>query len=224
VAARELNLGANPIDKVIEVNTGGPDEFRKMRVIGMVENINFEPLQRKTESTFFAPLFPAYNYIFVRISPENAEASIEHVRRTWDRFVEGRPFSYTFLDDGLSQLYQAEQRLSTVVIYFAVLAVAIACLGLFGLASFVHRASHQGDRRAQGDGGVGGFYPVAAGAWTSSNCWRLPTWWPCRCLAGTYKWLQITPSTSRLRGGCSCCQRTGNHVPCYRGLPHVKRR
>jgi putative ABC transport system permease protein len=190
VAAKELNLGPNPIDKVIEVNAGGPDEFRKMRVIGMVENINFEPLQRKTESTFFAPLFPAYNYIFVRISPENAEASIEHVRRTWDRFVEGRPFTYTFLDDSLNQLYQAEQRLSTVVIYFAVLAVAIACLGLFGLASFVteQRTKEIGVRKVMG-ASVGAilwlllldFIKLLAIA----NLVALPLAW-----LGAYKWLQ----------------------------------
>ena len=47
-----------------------------------------------------------------------------------------QPFAFSFLDDDLNQLYQAEQKLGSIVTYFSVLAVVIACLGLFGLASF----------------------------------------------------------------------------------------
>jgi putative ABC transport system permease protein len=161
-----------------------------MRVIGMVEDINFEPLQRKTEATFFAPLFPVYSYIFVRISPQQTDAALTHIGSTWNRFVEGRPFSYTFLDEDLNQLYQTEQRLSTAVIGFAALAVVIACLGLFGLASFVteQRTKEIGVRKVMG-ASVGEILWLLVTDFLKllviANLVALPLAW-----FGAYKWLQ----------------------------------
>jgi len=111
-------------------------EYDAKRIIGVVDNINFEPLYRKTEGAFFAPLFPFYNYIFVRISPEQRAETIAFVEETWQSFAPEQPLDYGFLDNNLHQLYLAEEKLGQLITYFSILAVVVACLGLFGLASF----------------------------------------------------------------------------------------
>ncbi len=135
-AIQELGLEGDPIGQVLRVNTNGDGEYENKRIIGVVDDINFEPLYRKTEGAFFAPLFPFYNYIFVKIAPQDREETITFIEEQWHTFVPEQPFEYSFLDDDLNQLYRAEEKLGTVVTYFSILAVIIACLGLFGLASF----------------------------------------------------------------------------------------
>jgi putative ABC transport system permease protein len=132
---KELNLGNDPVGKIIEVNPGD-GQFQRKRIIGVVNDINFEPLYRKTEATFFAPLFPFYSFVFVRTAPGNRTRTIAHIEQTWNRFVPDQPLDYYFLDDNLNQLYQSEEKLSQVITYFSAFAILVASLGLFGLASF----------------------------------------------------------------------------------------
>ncbi len=133
-AVKLLRLGDNPIGKTIQLAAG--PEPSKRRVIGVVNDINFEPLYRQTEAAFWAPMFPFYTFLLVKINPENSQHSIAHVAQQWKNFAPNQPFEYTFLDEDLNQLYRAEQQMSKIVTYFSVLAIFIACLGLLGLTSF----------------------------------------------------------------------------------------
>ncbi len=136
-AIKELNLVGEPVGQTVRINLAFPNEdYQEKQIIGVVDDINFEPLYRSTAGAFFAPLLPLYNYVFVKINPEQREQALHHLEDTWMAIVPDQPFTFSFLDDDLNQLYQAEERLSTLVTYFSVLAVIIACLGLFGLASF----------------------------------------------------------------------------------------
>jgi putative ABC transport system permease protein len=151
-AAIELNFGENPVGKIVEVNQDGDNAFVRKTVIGVVDNVNFEPLYRKTEASFYAPMFPFYTYIFIKLHPNESATTIAHIRNTWQKFVAGQPFDYSFLDTNLNQLYEAEDKLGKVVTYFAFLAIIIACLGLFGLASFAteQRTKEIGIRKVLG--------------------------------------------------------------------------
>ncbi|GAB5522574.1 MAG: ABC transporter permease [Roseivirga sp.] len=133
-AARELNVLEDPIGRIIQVNLGG--NWVDKKVIGLVADVNFEPLQRKTEATFYGPIFGAYSYLYVKVKPGNQRAAIDHINAIWDQFAPQQPFEYSYLESDLNELYASEEQLSQVVIFFAVLAILIACLGLFGLASF----------------------------------------------------------------------------------------
>lgn len=136
-AIKELGLVGEPVGQTVRLNIGfANDDFQEKQIIGVVDNINFEPLYRSTHGALFAPIFPVYNYIFVRIEPDQREEAIAHLEDTWTAFAPDQPFEYSFLDDDLNQLYQAEEKLGSIVTYFSVLAIIIACLGLFGLASF----------------------------------------------------------------------------------------
>lgn len=133
-AAIELNMEEDPVGQVIQINSG--NQWRDMRIIGLVEDVNFEPLQRQTESTFYAPFFGSYLYLYVKVNPENKAKAIAHAEKLWSQFVPEQPFEYSFLKDDLDNLYTSEEQLSKVVIFFALLTIVIACLGLFGLSSF----------------------------------------------------------------------------------------
>ena len=63
--------------------------------------------------------------------------SIEEIGDKWTEIEPGFPFDYTFLDQSYDELYYAEQRIGKLFVYFSVIAIFIACLGLFGLASFM---------------------------------------------------------------------------------------
>ena len=67
---------------------------------------------------------------------DDIPAALDHVRAQLDGLVAGTPVTYRFLDDTFDQLYRQEERLSRVFALFAGLAIAIACLGLFGLAAY----------------------------------------------------------------------------------------
>ncbi len=135
-AVDELRLKGNPVGQFIRTQNPTNDEFEEKKVIGVIEDINFEPLYRRIEPAFFATVLPLYNYVFVRILPEDRAETVAYIRKVWEEMVPEQPFSYTFLDDNLNQLYVAEQKLGQLITYFSVLAVIVACLGLFGLASF----------------------------------------------------------------------------------------
>ncbi|MFT7055712.1 MAG: putative ABC transport system permease protein, partial [Roseivirga sp.] len=133
-AALELNMGENPVGKMIQIRQG--NEWVNKWIIGLVENVNFEPLQRKTESTFYAPFFGSYLYLYVRYREGASKNVVQQASTLWNDFAPEQPFDYSFLSDDLNELYSNEAQLSKVVVLFALLTMVIACLGLFGLASF----------------------------------------------------------------------------------------
>lgn len=134
-AAKELNLTGNAIGKIIQIQFQG--KWQNKKVIGVVADVNFEPLQRKTESTFYGPIFGAFSYIYVKLTDGiPAKNTLNYIADQWLEFAPEQPFEASFLDEDLNKLYESEEQLSKVIIYFSILAISVACLGLFGLASF----------------------------------------------------------------------------------------
>jgi putative ABC transport system permease protein len=112
------------------------------RIIGVTKDFNFSS-KHEPIGPIVLPLntFPgAFNlflkYMAVRVSPTNTQASIQTLEKLWKSMLPGRPFEYFFLDNELNNLYKAEANLSKVAGTFSALAIVVACLGLFGLASF----------------------------------------------------------------------------------------
>jgi putative ABC transport system permease protein len=113
---------------------------RKLRVIGVVKDFHYESLHHRVRPGALLLLPGIYrwseNYISVRIQPEDIPKTIDMIRKTWDDFTAGMPFEYSFLDEDYDTLYHNEQRTGKVFTIFSLLAIFIACLGLFGLSSF----------------------------------------------------------------------------------------
>jgi ABC-type antimicrobial peptide transport system permease subunit len=78
--------------------------------------------------------------------------TIGFVKKTWDMIYPTDPFDYHFLDEDYDRLYRAEERMGTLLNFFAALAIFVACLGLFGLASFTteQRTKEIGIRKVLG--------------------------------------------------------------------------
>jgi putative ABC transport system permease protein len=121
-------------------------------ILGVIKNFNYKSLHSEIEPLIMIMNPRGYRYASIRISSENIEGTIAHLENTWYKFSAGFPFDYTFLDDRIDNLYRSEQRVGTVFNYFSILVIFIACLGLFGLASFTseQRTKEIGIRKVLG--------------------------------------------------------------------------
>ncbi len=92
------------------------------------------------------------DYLTLDLSTEEVQATIQAVEKIWRQLLPESPLSYFFLDDQYSQQYQADVRFGQVATLFAVLAILVACLGLFGLSSFtiLQRTKEIGVRKVLG--------------------------------------------------------------------------
>ncbi len=114
--------------------TVAPD--RSGRLIGVVADFNYESLHHEIVPMITYIRLLETNTAALRIARGNIQETIAHVQGVWDRFHPGYPVSYTFLDDRLNALYRNEARMMEMFGNFSLLAILIACLGLFGLSSF----------------------------------------------------------------------------------------
>jgi putative ABC transport system permease protein len=120
-------------------------------VIGVVKDFHFESLHEAIVPVIFHS-DTRFNQISVKLNGNNAKAGIANIEKVWREFLPNIPFDIVSLSETYSNLYQAEQRQSRLFIVFAGLAILIACLGLFGLATFntMQRIKEIGVRKVLG--------------------------------------------------------------------------
>lgn len=136
-AMSQLGLGAVESERI---SWGGnkPGE-----VIGVTLDFNFGSLRQDVKPLTIAISSNFYSYIAIRLSPEDIRGTLSNIQDLWNRFEPDRPLEAFFLDDVLNQQYKSEATTASLFTYFAVLAVIIASLGLFGLASFTSEQRHK---------------------------------------------------------------------------------
>jgi putative ABC transport system permease protein len=122
------------------------------KVIGVVKDFHFESLHQTINPIIFLIQRPAYNSLSVQVTGTNFQDGLNHIERVWREFLPGRLFEYTFMNERYSNLYQNETRQSQLFTGFSMLAIFIACLGLFGLATFntLQRIKEIGIRKVLG--------------------------------------------------------------------------
>ncbi|MCK4346128.1 MAG: FtsX-like permease family protein [Bacteroidales bacterium] len=128
-AARQLGW-ESVIGKKLE--SGMPNNT----IIGVVKDFHFRSLHHKIEPVVLYDSGEWLEFISVRIRPDRISDTLGFLKHTWHEFAPNRPFEYFFLDDSFDKLYKAEDKLGNIFGSFTFLAIFIACLGLFGLASF----------------------------------------------------------------------------------------
>jgi putative ABC transport system permease protein len=124
----------------------------KGKLIGVVKDFHFESLHQEITPMIFLQRRNNYNVISVKIAGGEMNTAIASLEKIWKEFVPARPFDYAFLSEQYRKLYTAEQRQSELFTVFSGLAIFIASLGLFGLATFntMQRIKEIGIRKVLG--------------------------------------------------------------------------
>ena len=123
----------------------------KGTIVGVVKDFNFKPVQQPIE-----PMILMLNrwggVVVVRTPPGKTAESIAAMQKIYTSFAPANPFTYDFLDQNIANLYQGEQRMGSLFNVFAVLAIIISSLGLYGLSAFMaeQRTKEIGMRKVLG--------------------------------------------------------------------------
>jgi putative ABC transport system permease protein len=122
-------------------------------IIGVVQDSRFRSIREPLDPIMFRVDTRAGNYLEVRLDGSaDPRAVMAGVEQVWKRLISDAPFSARFSEDIITELYKAEAARTKVFAGFAMLAVIIACLGLFGLAAFTaqRRTKEIGIRKVLG--------------------------------------------------------------------------
>jgi len=105
-------------------------------IVGVMKDFHFKSVHTGIEPLALFGYPEWFQYILIRLSPGDISKSLKAVEKVWNRVLPDAPFDYRFLDEDFDRMYRTETSMSQLVKYFAILAIIIASLGLFGLASF----------------------------------------------------------------------------------------
>ena len=125
---------------------------RRYTIVGVSENFHQQSLQEAYEPLILRCMPRANGYLSVKTSAAEAGKTVNLVKAEWSKFFPGNTFDYFFLDDHFNDQYKADQRFGQVFGLFTSLAILVACMGLFGLASFttIQRTKEIGIRKVLG--------------------------------------------------------------------------
>ena len=123
---------SEPIGKRIEA---GDDNTLRARVVGVMKDYHQTGMYNEIESLLLA-YRTINNIVYVRISEENAEQALSHIESSWKEVFPDQPYDYTFLSERFNRQFEADEKRGLIFTLFTILAILIACLGLFGLASY----------------------------------------------------------------------------------------
>lgn len=133
-------------------NGPAPGDIRLGSIVGVVKDFHFKSLHQEIEPLVIELSQRLNGYFVVRISSENIQESIAFLEAKMTEFSPTYPFTYYFQDDHFNTLYRSEDQMRKIFSYFTILAITIACLGLFGLAAFTaeQRTKEIGVRKVLG--------------------------------------------------------------------------
>ncbi|MES2275893.1 MAG: ABC transporter permease [Bacteroidota bacterium] len=184
-AAKAFGWGNNALGHTI-TRPGENGKLAAYTVVGIVKDFHFSSLH-----DLITPLVMTLGgdgTIIVKVKPGDITGVLTAMRKAWDGLKPAAPFSYSFLDDRFNNTYKAEQNIGRIMGVFAGLTIFVACLGLFGLATFTaeRRTKEIGIRKVLGANASGlvallsadffklvfiAFIIAAPAAWYFMNNW-----------------------------------------------------
>ena len=125
---------------------------RRGNVIGVVEDVHFESLHERIAPMVFFVMPERFTTVTARVATTDLPETLAFLEAQWTQLMPEVPFEYAFLDQAFDALYRSERRMGQIFGYFTGLAVVIACLGLFGVATYMaeQRTKEIGIRKALG--------------------------------------------------------------------------
>ena len=130
-AAEFMNVG-NPLGKSFKMwdRPAG-------RIIGIIKNVHNAPLHREIRPVFYVQFPYFYNYLLVNVDTGRLRGAIGHIEKVCRDINPQHPFECHFLEDSIDRVYQTERRAGEMIGAFAVLAILVSSMGLFGLSLFM---------------------------------------------------------------------------------------
>jgi putative ABC transport system permease protein len=124
-------------------------------IIGVIRDFHQQSLEKKVEPIVFQFAgndYEADEYYLVKVKTSNLPTAIHQIQDEWSSVFKGNPFSYFFLDDYFNQQYKNEMQFGMLFGFFSLIAIVIACIGLFALVAFMvrQRAKEIGVRKVLG--------------------------------------------------------------------------
>ncbi len=127
----------NPVGDMLHAYGGGDEnpEIEGYRILGVVKDFHYQSLRDNISPIVFH-LGQNSGFVLFKIQMANVDQTVEYLETTWNRFAPGQPFDFRFMDQEFDAQYNQEQKIGEIFTVFAILAIIIASLGLFGLAAF----------------------------------------------------------------------------------------
>ena len=153
-AARKLGW-ENPVNQELSLTYHFNGQIVKSgKVIGMVKDFHFNSLHKSVDPVIMHIAGATYynDNLLVRVTGSDLPGTLEFIEKKWSDFNSIRPLEYVFMDEVFDALYRKEEKLGKISAIFSLLAILIACLGLFGLAAFTaeQRTREIGIRKVMG--------------------------------------------------------------------------
>ncbi len=150
-AVKDLGIQSDPVGALI-TDRPDSDTIPYYKVIGVIKDFHFASLHSEIKPFAFFLNDRNINNFVVKINSTDFSATLQQLNRAWASVAPDQPFEYSFLDENLQALYQAEQNFKRVFAALTFLAIYIACAGLFAVASFFikRRTKEIGIRKALG--------------------------------------------------------------------------
>ncbi len=145
-------IGWDNIEGKTLVGVAGEQGQSEFDVIGVVKDFHHFSLQQEISPMVMYVIPRIFNFVSAKLNTENISDTIERIEKKWNEFSPNFPMVYTFVDEDFASKYRETERFGRLSRYFAILAIIIACLGLFGLSSFTaeQRTKEIGIRKALG--------------------------------------------------------------------------
>ena len=134
--ARTLGTGNVVGKKIYGVTNFETGELTAYNIIGVVKNFHFETLKENIGPLGFL-LGNSTGMASFKVNTANIPQVLAAMEEKWGKMTTGTPFTYRFMDEAFDEMYRTEQRLSKIALIFSILAIFVACLGLFGLSTFI---------------------------------------------------------------------------------------
>jgi putative ABC transport system permease protein len=128
-------------------------------IVGVVNDYHQVSLKKSLDPMIFYCTQYQGEYYSIRLKTTDLAGTVDHVRQAWEKAFPGNPFDYFFLDDFFNRQYENERKFGKVFSTFAILAMIVGCLGLFGLSAYTatQRTKEIGIRKALGSTDQGIF-------------------------------------------------------------------
>lgn len=133
-AAKKLGWKEKALGK--EIHRRGYKDYQ-YKVIGVIEDFHFTSLREEIGPMFFILDERAVDLVSIRYNPKNMGKTIAYIEKVWSDLNPNEPFKYDRLEDLLNQLYSNENKIQTIITFFALFSIFISLLGLFGLSSYI---------------------------------------------------------------------------------------